>query len=178
MGRLFDEVRARVSAEDAARRYGLAVSPQGKALCPWHPDTHPSLSFDRRTGRCKCFTCHAGGSSIDITAILLHMTPYDAALTLDNHFGLHIEDGPAPSSEAIEARKEAAELKKAAREQENSWISFLLDVFREAENLLNCGLNPENPHEALATEISAFIKGRAADKLIEMGQGRLIGYEG
>lgn len=46
---IFREVRERVSAQDAARHYGLTFDRRGWALCPFHHDKHPSMSF--RSGR-------------------------------------------------------------------------------------------------------------------------------
>ena len=40
---IYQQIRAAVSVGQAARRYGLAVSQGGMALCPFHHDTHPSL---------------------------------------------------------------------------------------------------------------------------------------
>lgn len=98
MGALFDAVRERVTAEDAARTYGLLTSSwQTKAVCPWHEDHDPSLSFWRKTGRCLCFVCHQGGSAIDLTAKLFQLSPLDAVRKLNADFKLGIDEaGHAP----------------------------------------------------------------------------------
>ena len=110
MGALFAEVRNRVTAEDAARAYGLLRSDwQRKAICPWHGDKNPSLSFDRRTGRCRCFVCHKGGSAIDLTAQLFKLSPLDAAKKLNADFRLNADEtshAPPPIGESrLEQRK-------------------------------------------------------------------------
>lgn len=92
LGALFASVRERVTALEAAEAYGLEVTRFGKARCPWHADRHPSLSFDKRTGRCKCFSCGAGGDSIDLTAKLLGISPLEAAQKINTDFGLFIVD--------------------------------------------------------------------------------------
>ena len=66
---LFDRCREAVSAEDAARRYGIQINHQGKAVCPFHNDHHPSMTF--RDGKYHCWACGAAGDSIDFTARLL-----------------------------------------------------------------------------------------------------------
>ena len=40
---LFQTVKYGVSCREAAERYGVSVNRQGKALCPFHNDRHPSL---------------------------------------------------------------------------------------------------------------------------------------
>ena len=40
---LFQNVKYGVSCREAVERYGVSVNRQGKALCPFHNDRHPSL---------------------------------------------------------------------------------------------------------------------------------------
>lgn len=40
---LFQNVKYGVNCREAAERYGVSVNRQGKALCPFHNDRHPSL---------------------------------------------------------------------------------------------------------------------------------------
>ena len=51
--------------EAVAERLGLQVS-RHKALCPFHDDTHPSLSFYTRKNTYHCFVCGAHGGVIDL----------------------------------------------------------------------------------------------------------------
>ena len=45
---LFQNVKYGVNCREAAERYGVSVNRQGKALCPFHDDRHPSMKVDRR----------------------------------------------------------------------------------------------------------------------------------
>lgn len=54
-----------LSVEDVACRLGLPVS-RHKALCPFHNDRHPSLTFDLRRNRYRCFVCNASGNPVDL----------------------------------------------------------------------------------------------------------------
>lgn len=42
---------------------GILVSKNGMALCPFHPDTVPSLSFNEEKGLWYCFGCNRGGNT-------------------------------------------------------------------------------------------------------------------
>ena len=58
-----------LSIMEVARRLGDSMKREGsvyKTLCPWHEDSHPSLTFYERTGesRCHCFACGNGGDVI------------------------------------------------------------------------------------------------------------------
>lgn len=124
MGALFEIVRQRVSAEDAARMYGLDVSKSGKARCPFHDDHHPSLSFNRRTGRFHCFACGMGGGSVDIAAKLLNCSPLEAALQINRDFDLGIADA-APARPAPPTGETPAQAARRAQEA-------LAEDFRQA----------------------------------------------
>ena len=57
--------------EGVAERLGLEVR-QHKALCPFHNDHHPSLSFNPRRNTYRCFVCDAHGGTIDLVMRYLH----------------------------------------------------------------------------------------------------------
>ena len=50
--------------EGVAERLGLRVT-RHKALCPFHDDRHPSLSFRVSKNTYRCFVCGASGGTID-----------------------------------------------------------------------------------------------------------------
>ena len=56
--------------EGVAERLGLRVI-QHKALCPFHEDSHPSLSFHVGKNTFRCFVCDAHGGPIDLAMKLL-----------------------------------------------------------------------------------------------------------
>ncbi len=125
MGALFDAVRSAVSAEDAARTYGIIPSGwKRKALCPWHDDKNPSLSFNRKNGRCFCFACNHGGSAVDLTAQIFGLSPLDAArkLCADFHLNVDMKPGPIPMGESLAAKR-----KREKEEQRKLWSSAVAD---------------------------------------------------
>lgn len=56
--------------EGVAERLGLKVS-RHKALCPFHNDSNPSLSFRVSTNTFRCFVCGAHGGVIDLAMQVL-----------------------------------------------------------------------------------------------------------
>lgn len=82
---LFKEVKAAVTARQAAERYGLKVNRAGMACCPFHDDRNPSMKLDDRF---YCFGCGATGDAVDLTARLLGLTSKEAALQLASDFGI------------------------------------------------------------------------------------------
>lgn len=106
MGLMFDMVREEVTALDAARFYGLIEGRKKVALCPWHDDHAPSLHFNERNGKCFCFACNNGGSSIDLVAKIFDIEPLEAAKKLNADFKLCLDDSPsAPPAGESKAQK-------------------------------------------------------------------------
>lgn len=135
MSNLFDAVRRSVTARQAAEAYGLAVDRHGKALCPWHDDRRPSLSFDPRTGRCKCFACGAGGSAIDLAACLLGCSPLEAARRLNADFGIGADDtGGRP--EVLPTGETPAQHRARVKAEANRQYAALCDRLHAAEAVL------------------------------------------
>ena len=58
--------------EGVAQRLGLEVA-RHKALCPFHDDRHPSLSFSVRRNSYRCFVCGASGGTIDLVMRYLNL---------------------------------------------------------------------------------------------------------
>ena len=63
--------------EGVAERLGLRVS-HHKALCPFHEDHHPSMSFSVRRNTYRCFVCGASGGPIDLVMKYLDKDFLDA----------------------------------------------------------------------------------------------------
>lgn len=63
--------------EAVAERLGLRVR-MHKALCPFHDDRHPSLSFSVRRNTFRCFVCGASGGPIDLVMKYLDKDFLDA----------------------------------------------------------------------------------------------------
>ena len=58
--------------EGVAERLGLRVT-RHKCLCPFHDDSHPSLSFKVSKNTFRCFVCGASGGTIDLVMKYLHL---------------------------------------------------------------------------------------------------------
>ena len=77
-----------VTAKQAGEMYGLKFDRRGlKAVCPWHTDHKPSLSF--KGNRCKCFACNNGGDAVDLTAQIFGISLKEAAIKLQRDFGIN-----------------------------------------------------------------------------------------
>ena len=64
-----DKLRS-LPIESVAERLGLTVT-KHKALCPFHEDSHPSLSISVSKNTFRCFVCGAHGGVIDLAMHVL-----------------------------------------------------------------------------------------------------------
>ena len=96
---IFREVKERVTARQVAERYGLKVSRNGMACCPFHNDKHPSRKIDQNY---YCFACGAKGDAINYVAVLFGLSQFEAAKKINEDFSLDI---PIGQSETRRKRK-------------------------------------------------------------------------
>lgn len=76
--------------EGVAERLGLRVV-RHKALCPFHADNHPSLSFKVSKNTYRCFVCGASGGPIDLVMKHLNLDFRAACRWLNDGSGLTVQ---------------------------------------------------------------------------------------
>lgn len=124
---LFELVKQKISVSDAAEHYGLQVSRNGMACCPFHDDWHPSMKLNERYF--YCFGCGATGDVIDLVARLFDLSSYEAAKKLAHDFGIDPDKPPA----AIALPKPKRPLLKAYRQEEVRCLRVLCDYLHLLE---------------------------------------------
>lgn len=148
---VFQEVRARVSAENAARYYGITFDRRGWALCPFHQDKHPSVSF--KNGRFRCFACEVSGDSIDLVGKLFDLDTMGAVRRLNQDFALTLPIDRPPTlgeQKAAIRRKEVADAHAAFEDWRENFIASLNAAFRVAHLLEVTDLDKLTVREAVA----------------------------
>ena len=122
---LFQTVKYGVSCREAAERYGVSVNRQGKVLCPFHNDRHPSLYV--ADDHYYCFACGAHGDVIDFAAKLFGLPLYEAAQQLASDF--HLTPEKLPSAAALHTKRIRTEAQQLM-ENERLCFSVLSDYAR------------------------------------------------
>lgn len=119
-----------------------------KSICPFHADTKPSLSYDKKRNAFKCMVCDVGGDVINYVEKLENISNVDACkkvLTLEN---IYFEDKTSePLSddqvkkleEEKEARRVEAETKKQQKleEQKEAKKKAIIRFTKQAEAQAN-----------------------------------------
>ena len=75
-----DEIRQSVDIVDVMGQY-LSLTKKGRnyvAICPFHEDTHPSLSISENKQIYMCFVCHNGGNVFTFLQNYLHISYIEA----------------------------------------------------------------------------------------------------
>lgn len=72
-GRFFDLrwIKRNVPIVEVAEKLGVERRGRSSAICPFHPDQEPSLSFHHNRFRCHSMTCGKRGDVLDLAASLL-----------------------------------------------------------------------------------------------------------
>lgn len=122
--------------ESVASRLGLAVS-HHKCLCPFHEDRHPSLSFDTRRNRYRCFVCGEYGRTIDLVMKMQHMAFPDACRWLADDTSVVLADDNPKHQKVQEAMKPSFDSSRYLRFFEHPWLSDAACRFLYQERLLD-----------------------------------------
>ncbi len=129
---IFQEMKERVTARQVAERYGLKVSRNGMARCPFHNDKHPSMKLDRNY---YCFACGAKGDAVNYVVALFGLSQLEAAKKINEDFSLNISIGTsgANRNRKLEVKKKEKVLTREERMQFvqkkiEQWAKYASDV--------------------------------------------------
>ena len=89
--------------EEVAAAMGLSVS-RHKALCPFHDDSNPSLTFSVRKNRYKCFVCDAHGGTIDLVMKYLNKNFLEACKWLSEEHSVVITPETTQTHQTTQTR--------------------------------------------------------------------------
>lgn len=130
---IFQEVKARVTARQVAERYGLKVSRNGMACCPFHNDKHPSMKINQNY---YCFACGAKGDAVNYVAVQFGLSQFEAAKKINEDFSLGISIG-----QSVVGKKQKPEVqekeKVPTKEERIQFVQKKIDQWaKDAANVL------------------------------------------
>ena len=157
---IYETIKAAISVKQAAEHYGLKVSHNGMACCPFHNDRHPSLKLNE--DYFFCFGCGAKGDVIDLVARLFNLSSYEAAQKLASDFGLD----PKPPTAAAMAKPKRPYIRQF-REDEMLCFRVLTDYLHLLEDW-KVRYAPKTPDDALDDRLpESFCTCRLSRKLVK-----------
>ena len=180
-----DEIRA-TPIEEVAENLGIGIV-RHMALCPFHNDKHPSLHFDLKKNRYKCFACGASGNVIDLVMRYNNMEFKEAINWIGNKEANTAKDN---AYETKESREEAVDIEYLEVLMKNVCINedaarFLFDERRIDSRVVEwCGLTSVSSDtpcwrwgKAFYDAPSLLIPYRDVDGKLLTVQGRYLGKE-
>lgn len=115
--------------KEVAEQYGFEVK-KGVMLCPFHNDSHPSLTVYPGNRGWHCFVCNDGGSVIDFVAKLFSINVRQAVLRLDNDFHLGLSTQRPPVRRDANRWAEERKKKQAELETHRAEYTAKIEEFR------------------------------------------------
>ena len=180
-----DEIRA-TPIEEVAENLGIGIV-RHMALCPFHNDKHPSLHFDLKKNRYKCFACGASGNVIDLVMRYNNVEFKEAINWIGNK---EVNTAKDNAYEKKESREEAVDIEYLEVLMKNVCINedaarFLFDERRIDRRVVEwCGLtsiSSDTPcwrwGKAFYDAPSLLIPYRDVDGKLLTVQGRYLGKE-
>lgn len=92
-----------IPIEQVAEALNLEVK-RHKSLCPFHSDSRPSLTFNVRKNKYRCYVCDAKGGSIDLVMHMNNLSFRDACHWLARTFSIVIDDENNRSFQNVKPR--------------------------------------------------------------------------
>ena len=121
--------------EGVAERLGLQVK-KHKSLCPFHDDSHPSLTFNVAKNTYKCYVCGAHGGVIDLVMRHLNKTFVEACQWLANENNIILSEWQ-PAQKQQSQKPRAFDPGKYLRFFEHPFLSEAARAFLFGERKLN-----------------------------------------
>ena len=180
-----DEIRA-TPIEEVAENLGIGIV-RHMALCPFHNDKNPSLHFDLKKNRYKCFACGASGNVIDLVMRYNNMEFKEAINWIGNK---EVNTAKDNAYEKKESREEAVDIEYLEVLMKNVCINedaarFLFDERSIDSRVVEwCGLSSVSSDtpcwrwgKAFYDAPSLLIPYRDVDGKLLTVQGRYLGKE-
>ena len=180
-----DEIRA-TPIEEVAENLEIGIV-RHMALCPFHNDKNPSLHFDLKKNRYKCFACGASGNVIDLVMRYNNMEFKEAINWIGNK---EVNTAKDNAYEKKESREEAVDIEYLEVLMKNVCINedaarFLFDERRIDSRVVEwCGLSSVSSDtpcwrwgKAFYDAPSLLIPYRDVDGKLLTVQGRYLGKE-
>lgn len=124
---IFEEIKNTLDIIEVAEKYGINVINGKNALCPFHNDHNPSMSF--KGDICTCWVCNETFDCIGLVAKLFDLEPIESAKKISRDFGLGLEYGKPPDQETIKQREKENELLEKFDKWEQDTYTTLTDYF-------------------------------------------------
>lgn len=178
-----------VGMRQAAEFYGYPADRQGRCICPFHQDRHPSMKIYPHNRGYYCFSCGNGGDVVKFVGRLYGINNEQAARKLIHDFSLPVKTEELSYREKRERERKVRQYREAQRFYR--YARNVLSVYRQL--LCDAIRDPEDPCFAeacqelsiveyrlscLDTDLEDYFNDEKAVKKIGEIRGRITGFYG
>lgn len=122
-------IKNAVTMREVCETYGIRVNRMGKARCPFHHDSKPSMQiFDGNRGW-WCYPCGEGGDVIDFVMRYFNLSFRDAIAKMNDDFHLGLPVGHVLDREKRYELIERVRKRQEARDRRDAVHGALLAVY-------------------------------------------------
>lgn len=152
----YEDIKRLVGMQQAAEYYGYHVDRQGRCLCPFHKDQHPSMKIYPHDKGYYCFSCGAGGDVVKFVAVLYGLENEAAAHKLIEDFSLQIK------TEGLSYREKREQESKIKRIREMQEFSQRADriMMQYRRKLCEAARDPESAYFTEAMQMLCIVEYR------------------
>lgn len=129
---IFEQTKSLLDIISVSEKYGINVINGTKALCPFHNDTNPSMSF--KNDICTCWVCNETFDCIGLVSKLFNLTPIESVKKLNQDFKLGLKIGQPIPHETIRKIEQENELLKLFDKWEHESFIILTDYLHLLNN--------------------------------------------
>lgn len=160
-GGYITDVKRRVTALEAAQRYGLQIR-HNKAHCiHGNRDTNASMSFRQSDGICTCWACNGRAvTAVDIAMYQLGLTdPMDAARQIDRDFCLGIWNDSG--KQTVQQQQQQPPRIRKQWELERDAKQLIADLNQQKRSL-EAQIDAEGANDTLLDSMNKLLQDRSA----------------
>lgn len=99
----FEDAKSILNIEEVYERYTMYEVKRHKAICYFHNDRTPSMSF-KNEKIFNCFVCGEKGGVIELVCKIFNIKPFEALTKLNEDFNLHLDLKPKKQSKMSRMR--------------------------------------------------------------------------
>lgn len=129
---IFAQIKNSLDIIEVAEKYGINVINGKNALCPFHNDHSPSMSF--KGDICTCWVCNETFDCIGLVSKLFNLTSIESVKKLNADFGLSLVVGQPVSQEYIRQLNSENELLQLFDKWEKETFIVLTDYLHLLKN--------------------------------------------
>ena len=134
---VFDEVKERVTAREVMERAGIVFNRNNMCRCPFHQDKTASMKVKPTDKKYFCFGCGEKGDAIDFVARYYNLSPKDAAMQIEDEFGIAYDSSVRSPPKPVRREKSPMQILAEAKTKTYRVLSDYFHLLKKGKEISN-----------------------------------------